>query len=82
MKQENKEIEMANNYCINCKHHKILNGYHCCMECGIDRDIITGRLNINSATLCSWARAIKCKGNYFEPKQSMWSKFISLFKHK
>ena len=84
MEQGNKgtETNKPNNYCVNCKYHKILDGYHCCLKCGVETDIVTGKLNAKSARTCSWARVVKCKGNHFEPKISVWSKFVSLFKHE
>ena len=31
---------------------------------------------------CEYTRGYVCKGNHFESKISVWSKFVSLFKHK
>ena len=85
MKQENKELDMTNNYCVNCKHCVYLGGgrYVCRNEL-----IVPSYINNVKGTkfyddkLCEYTRGHVCKGNHFEPKQSMWSKFINLFKHK
>ena len=71
MEQENKANEITNNYCVNDNHLIFYDVYHCCLKCGVETDIVTGKLNVKSARTCSWARAIKCQGNHFEPKISM-----------
>lgn len=74
-----------NNYCVNCKH--CVTDLMFERECRQPKTIteftnsITGR-HYKITHSCDHVRYNICHGVYFEPKQFMWSKFVSLFKHK
>ena len=88
MEQGNKGTEMTNNYCVNCKHCRCFIGnlVHICINDNIvdnKYNLVTGDIEYRySANDCEFVRGSVCKGNHFEPKISVWSKFVSLFKHK
>jgi hypothetical protein len=85
MKQENKATETTNNYCVNCKHCLVCQGgrYICRNELIVSSYINNVKGNkVYDDKPCDYMRGYVCKGNHFEPKISMWSKFISLFKYK
>ena len=91
MKQENKTTEVVNNYCVDCKYcvkrsfdlYDCLTEHYCInsMFVGKHTDCVTGKKYFD-AVECETARTSLCQGNHFKPKQSMWSKFVSLFKHE
>ena len=86
MEQENKKPETTNNYCVNCKHCLVCQGggrYICRNELIVSSyiDNVKGTKFYDDKP-CGYTRGYVCKGDYFEPKISIWSKFINLFKHK
>ena len=71
------------NYCVNCKYY-IRNGWRdaCRNNLIVSSYInnVTGKKFYDDKP-CGHTRFV-CKGKYFEPRISMWTKFVNLFKLK
>lgn len=79
----------TNNYCVNCEHcmkrsfdpYDCLTEYYCINSAIVDvyTSGVTGK-KYTKVVSCRRARLSLCKGIHFEPKQSVWTKLIKLFK--
>ena len=70
------------NYCVNCKHYVKIGRRDACRNNLIVSSYInnvTGEKFYDDKS-CYHTRIIVCKGKHFEPKISVWTKFVNLFK--
>ena len=77
---------MKENYCVNCKYHKVLGCYtedDYCLNLNVGdvvRNDVTGSIEPQARQECRTVRREICQGRWFEPKKSFMDKLVCLFK--